>query len=132
MSRLSRWCGLSIEHAVSDSSSINLAAGQDFSDSGSMLVQLQQLSGLTYGAAQSVTSSDPFTDRYGRFGWQFDRLRTTFGFDVARYQEVHLIETQYNQVRWVADINLSRRMTPSLTATIQGGYLNDTYNNYRV
>jgi hypothetical protein len=118
---------VTIDHALSDSSRVTLAAGQEFSDSGNMLVQLQQLSGLTYGAAQSVASSDPFTDRYGRVSWQYERLRTTFGFDVARYQEVHLIETQYNQVRWIADVNFRRHMTPSLTAIVSGGYLNDDY-----
>lgn len=120
---------LSLVHAVSDSSNISLAAGQEFSDSGNMLVQLQQLSGLSYGAAQSVASSDPFTDRYARVAWQFARFRTMFGFDVARYQEEHLVETQFDQVRWVADVNFRRRITPSLTATIQGGYLNDTYSD---
>jgi len=120
---------LSIEHAVSEASNLTLAAGQEFSDSGSMLRQLQELSGLSYGAAQSVTFSDPFTDRYGRIAWQTEQFRTAFGFDVARYQQVHLIESQYNQVLWVADVNLRHRMTPSLTATIQGGYLNDTYSD---
>jgi hypothetical protein len=118
---------LTVDHAITDSSRVTLAAGQEFSDSGNMLVQLQQLSGLSYGAAQSVASSDPFTDRYGRVAWQYDRLRTTLGFDVGRYQEVHLVESQYNQVRWVADVNFRRLMTPALTATITGGYLNDSY-----
>jgi hypothetical protein len=119
---------LSIDHAVSPASRLTLAAGQDYSDSGSMLRQLQELSGLSYGAAQSVTSSDPFTDRYGRLTWQFAQVRTALGFDVGRYQETHLIETQYDQVRWVADINIQRRMTPSLSLTVQGGYLDDVYN----
>jgi hypothetical protein len=120
---------LAIEHAVSEALKLTLAAGQDYSNSGSMLRQLQELSGLSYGAAQSLTSSDPFIDRYGRVALQFDRFRTQFGFDVARYQEVHLIETQFNQVRWVADLNFRRRITPSLTLAIQGGYLDDTYSN---
>ena len=126
---------LTIEHAVSESSRVTLAAGQDFSDSGNMLVQLQQLGGLSYAAAQGVASNDPFTNRYGRIAWEYDRFRTGFGFDVARYQQVHLVETQFNEVLWVADINYRRRMTPSLTATITGGYLNDTFevatNNFR-
>jgi uncharacterized protein (PEP-CTERM system associated) len=95
-----------------------------------MLRELQELSGLAYAATESTTSSDPFTDRYGRLGLQFEQLRTAFGIDVARFQEVHLVETQYNQVRWVADLNIRRRMTPTLTATIQGGYVNDNYSNF--
>lgn len=119
---------ISLDHAVSPASKLTLAAGEDYSDSGSMLRQLQELTGLSYGAAQSVTSSDPFTERYGRLAWQFEQFRTAFGFDVGRYQEIHLIETQYDQVRWVGDANFRRRMTPSLTATIQAGYIDDIYN----
>lgn len=121
---------LSLDHAISPSSRLTLSAGQDYSDSGSMLRQLQELSGLSYAASQSVTSNDPFTERYGRLAWEYEQFRTALGFDVARYQEIHLVETQYDQQRWVADVNFRRRMTPAITATVQAGYIDDNYENY--
>jgi hypothetical protein len=116
---------------LSSSSRLELSAGQVLSDTGNLLRQLQGSNGVAVNAA-SVSlqrSNDPFINRYASAAWKFERNRTSFTFDLVRYQERHLDEVNLDQVRYQADITLRRTLTPALTAAVSATYAKATFSD---
>lgn len=114
---------------ISASSHLDFSFGQEISDTGNLLRQLQGLDGVAVGATSLQRSNDPFISRYARIGWQLDGHRTTISFDVERFQEQHLDFANLDQRRTQADITLRRNLTPALTAVVTASYGKATYNS---
>jgi hypothetical protein len=117
-----------VSHALSASSRLELAVGQDVSNNGDFLRQLQNLNGVAASAASLQSSNDPFVNRYASAAWKFDRNRTNFSVDLQRFAERHLDNTALDQVRAQADAILRRALTPQTAATIGASYARATYN----
>src|ERR1700733_1086726 len=103
---------------ISASSHLDFSIGQEISDTGNLLRQLQGLDGVAVSATSLQRSNDPFISRYARVGWQLDGHRTSISFDVERFQEHHLDFANLDQRRTQADISLRRNLTPVLTAVV--------------
>jgi hypothetical protein len=112
---------------LSPSSHLDLSVGQDISDNTNLLRQLQNLNGLAVTAAYLQRANDPFINRYARLAWQFDRYRTAFNVDVARYEERHLEDFGLNQNRTQADATLRRNLAPALTFSLGATYARSDY-----
>jgi hypothetical protein len=120
---------------ITASSRIDLSIGQDISDTGNLLRQLQDLNGVVVSTASLQRSNDPFVNRYARLAWQFDKNRTSVSFDLARFQERHLDNFSLNETRTEADATLRRKLSPALTAIVTASYaraiFEDTEAGYR-
>ena len=112
---------------ISASSRLNVSVGQDISDTGNLLRQLQDLNGVAVSTASLQRSNDPFTNRYARVAWQFDKNRTSASFDVARFQERHLDNTSLNETRLEADVTVRRKISPALAAAVTASYARATF-----
>jgi hypothetical protein len=120
-----------VSREISASSRLELSAGQDLSDTGNLLRQLQSSNGVAVnaGSVSLQRSNDPFTNRYASLAWKFERNRTAFTFDVARYQELHVDNSSFNQTRYQADVSLRRTLSPMLTAAVGATYARATFND---
>ena len=116
-----------VTRVLSPSSKLELSFGQDLSDTGNLLRQLQALNGLAVNGTFLQRDNDPFTNRYGSLAWTFDRFRTHLSVDVARYEERHVEDFTLNQDRWQFDASLRRDIAPTLTATIGASYARADY-----
>lgn len=112
---------------LSPSSRVSVSFGQDISDTSNLLRQLQNLNGVAFNGSYLQAADDPFTNRYARGAWQFDRNRTHLSADVARYQERHFEDFSLSQVRTQADASARRDLAPALTAAVGATYLKTTY-----
>lgn len=118
---------LEASRVLSASSHLDLSVGQEISDTSNLLRQMQGLNGLAVNAAYLQRANDPFTNRYARAAWEFNRNRTFFSFDIARYQERHVNNMNLNQVRTQADVSLRRNLAPAVTAAVGASYARATY-----
>lgn len=112
---------------ISGSSTLELSAGQDISDTGNLLRQLQGVSNVTLGAAAIQRAEDPFTSRYARAAWRFERHRTAFGLALSEYRETHTIETDLNRNRTELDATARRDLSEALVFNVAVAYARDSY-----
>jgi hypothetical protein len=122
-----------LARVVSASSTVLLSGGQEISDAGNLLRQLQGLNGqdsnrVEFGTESLQQSNDPFTNRYARAVWQFQRHRTIFDLGFSRFEELHRADSTLDRVRSVADVSLQRSLTPSVKAIIAASYAKATFN----
>ena len=112
---------------LSASSRLELSVGQDISDTGNLLRQLQSLNGLAVNAAYLQNANDPFINRYAKLAWEFTRNRTLIDIDVARYEEHHLEDIGLDQGRTQVDLTVRRNFAPALAGFIGGTYARANY-----
>jgi hypothetical protein len=121
-----------LARVVSASSTVLLSGGQEISDAGNLLRQLQGLNGqdsnrVEFGTESLQQSNDPFTNRYASARWQFARHRTEFDVGLSRFQELHRTNASLNRVRSQADATLRRNLTPVITASLSVNYARATF-----
>jgi hypothetical protein len=112
---------------LSPSMRLLLSVGQDLSDTGNLLRQLQDLNGLALNATYLQSANDPFINRYARLAWEFNHYRTVIDFDVARYEEHHLEDIGLDQGRTQTDLSVRRNLTPTIAVSIGGTYAEANY-----
>jgi hypothetical protein len=112
---------------LSSSSSLGFSLGQDISDSGNLLRQMQTSNNVTLATGALQRSEDPFTNRYARANWAFDRHRTGLGLALTQFRETHTIESNLNRTRTELDLNARRSLSEALALNIAAGYAHDTY-----
>ncbi len=134
---------LEATRVVSASSKLSLFAGKEFSDAGSLLRTLQTQSqtpatgpgqvvipaqvNVPLGANNLQRSTDPFSNRYVRAGWDFAKNRTGFNLGASYSKEAHETQVQLNHSVTGINGGLSRRLRPTLTAQLGFGYYKNNY-----
>jgi hypothetical protein len=113
--------------ALSGASTLELSVGQDISDTGNLLRQMQTSNNVTLATGALQRSEDPFTNRYARANWRFDRHRTGFGLALTQFRETHTIESNLNRTRTELDANARRNLSEALVLSAAAGYAHDSY-----
>jgi len=116
-----------VTRAISGASNLELSVGQDISDTGNLLRQMQTNNNVTLATGALQRSEDPFTNRYARANWRFDRHRTGFGLALTQFRETHTIESSLNRTRTELDANARRNVAEALVLDVAAGYAHDTY-----
>lgn len=113
---------LTLTRVVTNSSTLELTAGSQFSDAGEQLRGITSVGGSGAGPSQVLATTDPFVDRNIAVSWDFRRNRTgvTFGvsYDESEYEE----ETQFNRNRVAYSASYSRRLQATLTLMLSAYY----------
>jgi hypothetical protein len=118
-----------VSRALSAASSIDVSAGQNISDTGNLLRQLQGVSNVLLGAAALQRSVDPFTSRYASALWRFDRNRTGFALSLSQFRESHDVQSGLNRTRTELDANARRDLSRTFVLSVAAGYARDSYDN---
>jgi hypothetical protein len=116
-----------LTRTLSASSSLEFAAGQDISDTGDLLRQIQGTGNVTLGAAALQRSQDPFTSRYARAAWHFDRHRTGFELSLSQYREIHTVEGDLDRTRTELDVSVRRDLSAALVLSVGAAYARESY-----
>jgi len=113
--------------ALSGASTLELSVGQDISDTGNLLRQMQTSNNVTLATGALQRSEDPFTNRYARANWRFERHRTGLGLALTQFRETHTIESNLNRTRTELDANARRNLSEALVLSAAAGYAHDSY-----
>jgi hypothetical protein len=116
-----------LTRALSTSTSLELSAGQDISDAGNLLRQLQGTGNVTLSPSAVQQSDDPFTSRYASAKWGFESHRTAFGLAVSDYKEIHTEESEFDRTRTEIDAYGKRNLYQTLVLTVGASYARETY-----
>ena len=116
-----------LTRTLSASSSLEFAAGQDISDTGDLLRQIQGTGNVTLGAAALQRSQDPFTSRYARAAWHFNRHRTGFELSLSQYREIHTVEGDLDRTRTELDVSVRRDLSAALVLSVGAAYARESY-----
>jgi putative beta-barrel porin BBP2 len=114
---------------LSASSVLELAAGRGISDTSNLLRQMQGTNNVTLGAAALQRSQDPFTSRYARATWRFDRHRTGFALALSQFRETHTVQADLNRTRTEVNASARRTLAENLVFSLGAGYARDSYVN---
>lgn len=118
---------LKVGHAFTRHTYLELSAGREITDSGGFLreVQNEGITTLNFGSIQR--SSDPFSSRYGRLSWGFERNRTGLRLSAGKYKEDHVLQQNLSHTHSQGDIGLRRDLTPTLALEVGGAYTKEDY-----
>jgi hypothetical protein len=116
-----------ISRTISTSTSFELSAGQDISDTGNLLRQMQGTSNVTLGAAALQSAQDPFTNRFATAAWRFDRHRTGLSLALSQFRERHTEESDLNRTRTELDAGARRNLSETLIANVDVRYARESF-----
>jgi len=119
-----------VTRSLSGSSSLELSLGQNISDVGNLLRQMEGTSNVTLGAAALQRSEDPFISRYATAVWRFDRNRTGLALALSQYRETHTVEGDLDRTRTEVDANARRNLSEALVLNVVASYARDSYASF--
>jgi hypothetical protein len=132
-----RWTPMatvSLTRNVSPFSTLSLDAGRNYQNASQGFAGLSAgaAGGIPIGSATQTTANAVHT--YGTLGWEFQRLRTTFGLSGGWSRNQYDRQSLYNVTNEDVQLDLGRKLTPLLSAnlTVAGNrqqYLNQGFTN---
>ncbi len=118
-----------VTRRLSPFASVSFTLGHEFSDASEDFRTLQGIGGANL-ATQAVTpSSDPFKNDYGTIEWTYQRNRTSFGVGAGYYRAIYETATQLDENRASYDAHVSRRLSPTIEASLSANYERDGFYN---
>jgi hypothetical protein len=120
---------LSLTRNVSPFSTLSLDGGRNYQNASQGFAALSAgaAGGIPIGAAPQTTANAVHT--YGTLGWEFQRLRTTFGLTGGWSRNQYDRQSLYNVTNENLQLNLGRKLTPLLSANITAGGYREEYLN---
>ena len=118
--------GLTLTRQVSNSSSIELSAGSQFSDSGDALRGLSSGEGVG-GPSQVLATSDPFVNRDAALRWDFRRNRTGISLGVGYEDNEYETQAQFDHTRINYNASFTRELRSTLSLALDAYYSEDEY-----
>lgn len=113
---------------LSSTTSVHLAFGRAYSDSGSSFVQLQALSGGTSTSqAASQAVADQFLSEFASAGWALRRNRTNVQIDAMHFRETYQRLASNNRKRSTGSLMLGRDLNDSLGVELRGLFEREQY-----
>jgi uncharacterized protein (PEP-CTERM system associated) len=113
---------VSLTREMTARSTLSLDAGTELNDSAEMLRRDRGISGLSVGSEDAIASSDPFQQDYATVAWALEGERTTLRLSADWRREDHEVDVSLDRTSIGAGLSLSRRISPRLTATLDGTY----------
>jgi len=117
----------SILRMLSTSMNVVLSVGQDISDTGNLLRQMQGTNNVTLGADALQNAQDPFTNRYATAAWNFDRHRTGLTVALSEFRETHTEQPDLNRTRTEFDVGARRNLSDAFILNLGARYARETY-----
>lgn len=102
---------LTASRIVSPFSSVDLALGRSFSNSGDLFRQLQEYRNTAQQTQAIQPTSELFTSTYATLNWRVDHNRTSLDFSVSKYKQSYEQQSQYDQSRASIYAYFSRYMS---------------------
>jgi len=118
---------LELTRKLSAGSTMSFSFGREYSDAGAAFQIAQVLNGANLNTQQTVQTTGPFTMVYETGGWNFARNRTSLGISVAHFKDTYVEATNLDDSHTDIAANLSRRLTPTLQATLAGQYTRQNF-----
>jgi hypothetical protein len=116
--RTTPYAHLELTRKLSPFSLVTLAGGREYTDSGGSFASLRAGAGGGITVAPAAQSSGNYLRNYGSLGWQFARLRTSFGVTGNYEQDEYDRQSLLDVNRASVGLNLGRKLTPQLSASL--------------
>lgn len=125
---------LELTRRISPFSVVTLMGGREYTDNGGSFASLRAGAGGGITVAAASQSTGNYLRNYGSAGWQFSRLRTTFGLTGDWEHDAYDRQRLFDTTREDLALNLGRSLTPKLSVMLRGSvdrydYLNQGYVN---
>lgn len=123
---------LLLTRGVSPFSVITLGGGREYTDAAGSFSSLRSGAGGGIVVAPASQTTGNYLRTYGSAGWQFARLRTTFGLTGNWERDTYDLQPIYDGTRADVELNLGRALTPRLSVNVSGSadryeYLNQGF-----
>lgn len=112
----------SLSRMLSPRTTMILDAGTNYSDSAQQFRLSQSLGGITLGSNDTVVASDPLRSDHASLSWRFADERTTAQLRGEWLRERHTRFTEFDREQAGGILNLSHRVTTSVTLGLAGMY----------
>jgi hypothetical protein len=126
---------LSLERTVSPFSKITLGGGREYTDAAGSFADLRAgaAGGIALGAVSQTTAN--YLRNYALAGWEFSRLRTTFGLTGNWERDAYDRQENYDRTSADLEAMLGRQITQTLSADItasanQTKYFNQEFTDH--
>ena len=117
---------LTLSRKISNSSSLELSAGSQFSDAGDALRGISSGGGVG-GPSQVLATSDPFENRDISLTWDFRRNRTGLSLGASYEEALYEVRTQFDRTRIMYNARFTRELQPTLSFELIALYSEDEY-----
>jgi hypothetical protein len=111
---------LLLTRRVSPFSILTLAGGREYTDAGGSFSSLRAGAGGGIVVAPVSQTTGNYLRNYGSVGWQFLRLRTTFGLTGNWEHDSYDLQSVFDATRANIGLNVGRSFTPKLSGVVSG------------
>jgi hypothetical protein len=118
---------LTLSREISNSSTLELSAGSQFSDAGDALRGISSGGGSVGGPSQVLATSDPYENRDISLTWDFRRNRTGLSLGASYEEALYEVRTQFDRTRIMYNATFSRELQPTLSFELNAHYSEDEY-----
>lgn len=122
----------SINRRLSQSSSVFISLGSQYSNSAEMFRMGQVTRGVTLETSSVLTTSEPFENRFASVEYNFFRGRTRFGLSVHYSDEDYEESDATDRTVAAATIYISRQLRPLLELRVFANYEQERYDEVDV
>jgi hypothetical protein len=116
---------------VSAASAVFVNAGYEYTDASANFqsIQTPESPGSNTDSAAVIQGANPYQHTYGGLGWRFAKQRTGFGIGVTYLEDDYQNNAAQDRKRSAANINFTRRLSPSFTLDLSGDYSQEKFVN---
>ena len=120
---------LLLTRQVSPFSVVSLAGGREFTDAAGSFTSLTSGAGGGIVVAPVTQTTANYQRTYGSAGWEFSRLRTSFGFTGSWERDNYDTQSVFDVTREEVGFNLRRTITTQLAVNLTGSVERYSYLN---
>lgn len=113
---------MDVVRRVSSASTISLAGGREFSNSGVAFAGMQTIGGVGQGTASGRQTAQPFLNDSAHLGWNFARQRTAFGLFASWSEQSYEDDNTLDQTLTGGGGRFSRELSPRTSLGLQAQY----------
>lgn len=117
---------IQLARELSSSSMLRLRAGTQLTDSSEAL-RSSFASGSAAGGGAVSSASDPFRNRFGSLGWDFNRHRTSMSLGIDWSDDTYETAATLNRNRVTYDANIGRQLTSRLSIGLNASYMDEEF-----
>jgi hypothetical protein len=111
---------LTLTRRVSPFSLVTLAGGREYTDAAGSFASLTSGAGGGIEVAPVSQTTGNYLRNYGSAGWNFARVRTTFGLTANWERDSYDVQSVFNATHADLGLNIARALTPQLSVNISG------------
>jgi hypothetical protein len=120
---------VSLVRRIASGMSVSARFGTEYSSSGNLFREGQEIGGVGGGTSDVVATADPFTSRYASIGFELARHRTVISMSVRQEQERYEAATTLDRDLTHYNLLLRRSLSPVLELSVFGEFEQQDYEN---